>query len=252
MGNIEDAARHLSSARRERRSLEQLPESCSLANDDEALLVQRRILDLLGEKIGGWKASLPQPKGLFVAPLPASMIRSTSPCPTVLHNGIVKVEPEIACVIGRDLPPRPTLYTESEVRGAIAETHMVLELIGSRYPDPNGVPFPDNLADCLQNHGLFVGPVVRGAFDKNLESFAIRISSPASVIAAREGHHPNGHPLKPLVWLANFLSERGETLKAGQIVTTGSYLGIVEVPADTPLTVEYGDIGSLSVTLTTS
>jgi 2-keto-4-pentenoate hydratase len=67
------------------------------------------------------------------------------------------------------------------------------------------------------------------------------------VVFERDAHHPNGHPLTPLVWLANFLSGRKETLKAGQIVTTGSYAGIVQVPIDTPLTVEFGGVGSLSV-----
>ena len=247
MTNIEEAARVLSSARRERRLLEGLPESCKLTNDDEALAVQRRIMELLGETIGGWKASLPQPRGPFVAPLPASTIVSKSPCPILLHAGVIKIEPEIAFVIGHDLPPREKPYTETEVREAIARTHIVLELIGSRYPDPKTVPFPENLADCIQNQGLFLGPVIANALDKNLEGFSIKITSPAGVLLTHEGRHQNGHPLIPLVWLANFLSGRKETLKAGQVVTTGSYAGVLEVPINTPLTVEFGDVGSLSV-----
>jgi hypothetical protein len=34
------------------------------------------------------------------------------------------------------------------------------------------------------------------------------------------------------------------------VVTCGSYCGIVEAPFDTPLTVEFGDLGSLSATFT--
>lgn len=252
MTNIEDAARQLSSARREGRLLNGLPESCKLANDDEALIVQRRIMELLGEKIGGWKASLPQPRGLFVAPLAASTIRSKSPCPILLHGGVVKVEPEIAFVLGRDLAPREKPYTEQEVREAIARTHVVLELIGSRFPDPKAVPFPENLADCIQNQGLFVGPIVTNALDRNLEAIPIKVTSPGGVVLTHDGRHPNGHPLRPLIWLANFLSSRGETLMAGQVVTTGSYAGVVEVPPATPLTVEFGDVGSLSVQFTAS
>jgi len=33
-------------------------------------------------------------------------------------------------------------------------------------------------------------------------------------------------------------------------VTTGSYCGAVDVPLDTPLTVDYGGLGTLSATLT--
>jgi len=33
-----------------------------------------------------------------------------------------------------------------------------------------------------------------------------------------------GHPFEPLRWLANNLSARGETLKKGEIVLTGSWV----------------------------
>ena len=166
MKNIEEAARILSGARREKRLLQNLPESCTLANDGEALQVQRRIMEMLGEPIGGWKASLPQPRGLFVAPLPASTIVSKSPCPIVLHDGAAKIEPEIAFMMGRDLPPREQPYEEADLREAIGKTHIVLELIGSRFSDPKAVPFPDNLADCIQNQALFVGAAVPNALEK--------------------------------------------------------------------------------------
>ena len=62
---------------------------------------------------------------------------------------------------------------------------------------------------------------------------------------AMDGKHPDGHPLRPLYWLANYLAQRGDPLRAGMIVTTGSYCGVVDVPLDVPLTVVYGDLGSL-------
>jgi 2-keto-4-pentenoate hydratase len=51
--------------------------------------------------------------------------------------------------------------------------------------------------------------------------------------------------------LVNFLAAggygEGVSLKAGQIVTTGSYCGVVDVPLETALAIRYGDIGTLSV-----
>ena len=61
------------------------------------------------------------------------------------------------------------------------------------------------------------------------------------------GRHPDGHPLKPLVWLANHLAARGDGLRAGQVVTTGSYCGMVDVPLATPLAVAFGDMAKIEV-----
>ena len=247
---IEEAARHLVTARKERRTIDRLPENCRPDNDEEALAVQRRVLELLGDTIGAWKASVPQPQGLFFAPIPSSAVRTASPCPILLQNGAARIEPEIAFKMARDLAPREKPYTESEVRDAIASAHLVLELMGGRYSNPKALPFPEWLADSINNQGLFVGPTVPNAFDRNLEALFIKISSPSGVVLTFDGKHPSGDPIKPLVWLANFLAGRGDSLKAGQIVTTGSYAGALDVPSGTPLTIEYGDAGSLSVLFT--
>ena len=39
----------------------------------------------------------------------------------------------------------------------------MLELIGPRYADPATATFPEQLADAIANHGLFVGPAVPNA-----------------------------------------------------------------------------------------
>lgn len=249
---IDEAARHLVIARRESRKIDRLPESCRPGIDTDALLVQRRVVELLGEKIGGWKCALPKGEDVFVAPLLGSTIRTSSPCPIVPQNGMARIEPEIAFVMGRDLPAREKRYTEGEVRESIRETRLVLELIGSRHTDPKAVPFPEHLADSINNQGLFIGPTLANAFDRQLEALKITITAPSGVLLDHNGKHPNGHPLRPLVWLANFLSSRGETLRSGHIVTAGSYAGIVEVPMETPLTIFFGDLGNFPVTFWTT
>ena len=52
-------------------------------------------------------------------------------------------------------------------------------------------------------------------------------------------------------WLVHFLNSRGQGLKAGQIVTTGSYAGIVEAPLGVPIQVKLDSLGSLQVELIT-
>ncbi len=242
------AARHLVAARTARRPGERLPETCRPADVADALAIQERVRELLGLAIGGWKCSVPSAeRAIAAAPIFASTISSDSPCPILPIEGKARIEPEIAFIIGRDLPSRATPYSDAEVRAAIVETRIVLELIGPRYADPAAVTYPESLADSIANQGLFVGPVIANGLELPLEAFRIAIDSPDGALLARDGKHPDGHPIRPLNWLANHLASRGTGLTAGQVVTTGSYCGMVDVPLDTPLVVAFGDFGTLSV-----
>ena len=250
---IEAAALHLVAARRNRRAGPRLPESCRPTSDEDALAIQRRVAVLLDDPVGGWKCSLPTPEKTLVAPIYRATIRTTGPCSVPAQDARARIEPEIAFVLARDLPPRKAPYTEADVRSAIGETRLVLELLGCRYADPAALPFPELLADSASNHGLFVGPAVPRGLDRPLAAFPIAIAGPATAIFARDGRHPDGHPLRPLVWLANWFGTGGsgwnQGLAAGQIITTGSYVGAVDVPLATPLTVTFGELGKLEVTL---
>ena len=248
----DEAARHLLAARRGRQPGPRVPDACRPRDLEDALAIQRRLQDLLGVATGGWKCSLPTgERAISCAAVFAPTIARTSPCPAIAQGGIVRIEPEVAFVLGGDLPRRAAPYSEAEVRAAIAETRLVLELLGSRYADPAAASFPELLADQVSNQGLFIGPALPDALSLPLEAFAIVVAGAEGTLHHRDGHHPDGHPLRPLVWLANFLAARAEVggLKAGQIVTTGSYAGALDVPLKTPLLVRFGDLGEIRVEL---
>jgi 2-keto-4-pentenoate hydratase len=247
---IDRAACYLVAARRAGKPGARLTESCRPTDLTDAISIQRRVQALLGVATGGWKCSLPTAdRAVACAPIFAPVIYRDSPCPVVAHGPNAKIEPEIAFVLGRDLLPREAGYTESEVRAAIAETRLVLELLDSRYADPAPVSFAEVLADQINNQGLFVGPVLERGLDAPLEGFAVAIEANGRMVHSREGRHPDGHPLRPLVWLASYLARHESGLAAGQIVTTGSYAGALEVPLYTPLAVRFGALGEIRVTL---
>jgi len=247
--SFEAAAQFLVAARRTRRPGDRLPEENRPHDSESAIAVQRRVSELLGEQIGGWKAASPTGDKLSVGPIYASDIYRTSPCPVRPVKGSARIEPEVAFVLGKDLGPRSTPYTEAEVRGAISETRLALEILGGRYADPDGVSFPEKLADAMNNQALFVGPVVPNALEQKLDAFPLTVDGPDGLHYTKDGVHPSGHPLAPLYWLANFLSSRGDGLKAGQIVTAGSYAGVLELPLGAPLRITFDGLGTLSVEL---
>lgn len=245
------AASCLVAARKARRPIDRLPDACRPVDLADALAIQERVRELLGATVGGWKCSVPSPgKAIVAAPIFSSSIVGDSPCPILPVAGKARIEPEIAFAIGRDLPRRATPYSDAEVRAAIAETRAVLELIGPRYTDPSAVSYPEFLADSIANQGLFVGPVLVNGLELPLETFPIAFDAADGTLMTRDGKHPDGHPLRPLLWLANYLASRGDGLVAGQVVTTGSYCGVVDVALDTPLTVTFGDFARLPVRFT--
>ena len=245
---VETAAQHLVRARRAVMPGAGLPESCLPLDLERAILVQERITELLGEPVGGWKASVPKPERMVIGPIYSRTIFRTSPCPYEWPGAAARVEPEIAFVMRRDLPPRATPYSEAEVRDAIAEARMVLELLATRYAEPESRSFPEMLADSVQNLGLFVGPAVnRAPYDAIPGTFPIKVDLPGGNPISRVGQHPDRHPLEPLYWIVNFLAARGRGVKAGEIVTTGSYAGVLEVPFGVPLRFAYGGVGEFTV-----
>ena len=214
------------------------------------MAIQKRVLELLGETVGGWKCGVPKGgTGPIVASIPASAILHSSPCAVPGAHGLI--EPEIAMVLKRDLPARATPYSDEEIRGAIAECRLVLEFITTRYADKASATPAEILADSYNNHGLLIGPAIAGALDKPIEKLHVTIRTAGGVLFDKEHEHPSGHPMKAFTWLVHFLNGRGEGLKAGQVVTTGSYAGIVQAPLGVPIHVQLADLGALDVELIT-
>jgi 2-keto-4-pentenoate hydratase len=247
---IDQAARHLLAARKAKTAGPCIPESYRPADTDSALAIQERVLELLGETVGGWKCGVPNPlTGPILAAIPASAILRSLPCAVPGAKG--QIEPEIAFVIAHDLPPRATPYSDAEIRAAIRESRMVLELITTRYADKASATPPEILADAYNHHGLLIGPVIPNALDHPLERLHVTIRTAAGALYDNERGHPSGHPMKAFTWLVHFLNGRGQGLKAGEIVTTGSYAGIVEAPLGVPIQIQLNGLASLEVELIT-
>jgi len=134
----------------------------------------------------------------------------------LVHLGI---EFEICVRLGRSLQPRDTPYEMHEVAAAVSAVCPAFEVIDDRnsaYP----LDLLSLVADNAWNEGIVQGQyrtswpdlaAVRGTVERNGE-----------VIDQGYGRDVLGHPFEPLRWLANHLSGQGQTLNAGEIVSTGS------------------------------
>nr|WP_269822922.1 fumarylacetoacetate hydrolase family protein [Rheinheimera faecalis] len=153
------------------------------------------------------------------------------------------IEPELAFLLATDLPARTEPYSEAEVKAAIGATHLALELIIRPYSADAGAQFLDQLAAGLFNQGLYIGPAL--AEESLSEKFELVLEYSGQQ-QKFDAQHPNQDPLLPLYWLVNHLSQQGIGLKQGEWVITGSYAGVLQVPANTELKLQFGPFGQIN------
>lgn len=244
---VRQAALELATRRKAGQHGPRLAQACRPLNLPDALAIQREVSAHMDDAIGGWKCGTPTSDRVVVAPIYLKTISSSDDCAVWPSQGQVRVEPELAFVMGRDLAPRDQAYELAEVESAIARVHLALELIDSRYDEQAELDFPDRLADGLVNQGVWLGPQVPWAQAKAARRFPVQWAAGEGAHTALQGQHPNDDPLAPLHWLVEHLRITGQGLQAGQVVITGSYAGTFPCPLDQMLHFAYGDLGRFTV-----
>lgn len=76
--------------------------------------------DVLGRKTSAWKCALPTAATVIVAPIYEDSLYRTVECSFDAGSvqPTVKAEPELACFLKRELPPRRRAYGKAEVLDA--------------------------------------------------------------------------------------------------------------------------------------
>lgn len=221
MDRHHDAAELLLSARRDpAQRLRAIPEPVRPKTEEQAYLVQREIAARLGPT-GGWKVGAAGPAAFTCAPLPA---RGIVDSPAEIGCGDRGVEAEIAVRLGADLPARAQPYAQDEVLAAIGSAHPAIEVLDSRFADVDAVDPLSNLADSLSHHSLVLGPSIPDWRMVDLAREEVRVLMDGTEIKRRTAN-PGGDMLRLLLWLADSGARWAGGLRAGQVVTTGSWTG---------------------------
>jgi 2-keto-4-pentenoate hydratase len=168
----------------------------------------------------------------------------------VLHRsayGRLGLEFEIAVRIGRDTDAS-TAYSAGTVRAHVDGVCAAFEMIDDRDADYRTLDVRGLVADNAWNAGVVLSDFVAGWPD--LPSVEGIVSMNGEPIDRGFGRDALGDPLVVVAWLANHLAARGETLRAGQIVMTGSLVPTRFPSADASYRFDVEGIGSVSVTIT--
>lgn len=220
---IDKAADFIIATRDNNAKIERMPENLRPANIAEANEIQDTVVTRRGDAVGGWKVLLnADGTWLYGNMLKSRCYQSGATVPAKLM-GDRGIEVEIAFRFDRDLPPRAAEYTQDEV--AAAATALVgIEICDMVFKDTKTPTLFERNADAIANGGFVSGtlrPNWRELGDGDLEASLI---VNGEVKVKKAGEAAIKKPLHRATGLVNLLRTRGG-VKAGQIVTCGSYTG---------------------------
>ncbi|MGX4768377.1 2-keto-4-pentenoate hydratase [Bradyrhizobium guangdongense] len=206
-------------------------------------------------KLFGWKIAATSEAGQkhinVTGPLAGRIMSDT----VIADGGIASMrgnamrvgEPEFCFRMARDLAPRPTSFGVDEVLAAVDSLHPAIEIPDSRFADFTGAGEAQLIADNACAHLFVLG----AATSANWRAMDLVEERPQITLRGEHyvGHGKNvlGDPLMALAWLANELRGLGITLRAGQVVTTGTCHPPLPIQAGDHFAADFGALGKVSV-----
>lgn len=145
---------------------------------------------------------------------------------SIIRDGYAAAEAEFALLLGPDFPLDTPFATIDQLRPFVAAVHAAVEMAGSPLPTLSSLGPGAVISDFGNNLGLVVGPELKDFF--NREPAEWLVETKINEVQAGEGSAERipGGPLAALLFLANSLVSRGDTLRPGDWVSTGASTGV--------------------------
>ena len=239
------------------RHIDQLPLELRPVTRADGYAIQALIERRSSSPLFGWKIAATSAAGqahirvdgpLAGRILAERVIENDGACP--LQGNLMRVaELEFAFRMAHDIVPRPKPYTVAEVMREVATLHPAIEMPDSRLAGFAHAGAAALIADNACAHDFVLGaacpPLWRSLDLATHEMWGYIGDRPPR---AGVGSNALGDPRVALTWLANELSEHGMTLRAGEVVTTGTCLVPLTAEAGERLQGDFGVLGQVSVT----
>jgi len=159
--------------------------------------------------------------------------------------GRLGLEFEIAVRIKSDTPATHTPHTAGTIAPHIGGVCAAIELVDDRSADYTNLDVLALVADNSWNGGIVLSDFAPAW--PELEGVLGTATKDNVAIGAGHGRDILGHPFNSAAWLATHLASRGEGLKAGQVVMTGSVMKTVFPSEDANYRFDLEPIGSVEV-----
>ena len=155
-----------------------------------------------------------------------------------------RAEAEVAFVLKSDLTGPGV--TAADVLRATAFVVPCFEIVDSRIQDWK-IKIQDTVADNASCGVLVLGGRHKSPADIDLALAGMVLEKNGEIISTSTGAAVQGSPVNAVAWLANTLGKLGISLKAGEVILSGSQSPLVPVKAGDSLVCNVGGLGGTSV-----
>jgi 2-keto-4-pentenoate hydratase len=260
---LQEAADCLWSAWQSRQIIDELPAAIRPADKAQGYAIQSLLERRTTKPLFGWKIAATAAAGQkhigvdgpLAGRLLAERVWPDGAANSLAGNRMRVAECEFAFRLARDLGPRPQPYAVDEVMGAVATLHPAIEIPDSRYRAFEKVGAAQLIADnaCAD---LFILGAATTCNWRALDLRKLAVTATVERPEVAPLHHHGlgaevlGDPRVALVWLVNELSALGVTLRAREVVTTGTCVTPIAVVPGDGLRASFGPVGEVSARFT--
>ncbi|KQW42297.1 MULTISPECIES: 2-keto-4-pentenoate hydratase [unclassified Roseateles] len=257
MSATQQIAEAFTTARAAGRSLPEYP-GTPPATLAEAYAIQAAAIARWPDAVKGWKVARVNPafaaqfpEERLIGPAFAANVHHVAPgaaaqCP-VFEGGFAAVEAEVVIVVAADSPAGKADWTAETVLPLVKSMHIGVEVASSPLATLNDVGPGAVISDFGNNWGVVVGPAItnwRELETVDVETFIDGQSVGTGKVAIKPG------PLGALAFTLNKRAQQGETLKAGDVISTGMITGVHDIRIGQQSRHVFAGVGEVQVQIT--
>lgn len=165
----------------------------------------------------------------------------------------IGIECEVAVTLGRDLCSTGAPFGRDEIYDAVNDVSLAFELIDGRpaagLDSIRDATIPQSIATNISGAGVILGEKIVNWQELDIPGANCELLLNDIPVGAGMGSDINGHPVEPVIWLANALASRGACLMSGDIVITGSMVPPTFLTSGTTAIVQMTHLGSVTLTI---
>ncbi|MDF1790829.1 MAG: fumarylacetoacetate hydrolase family protein [Thalassobaculaceae bacterium] len=217
-----------------------------------AFATQVETLDGMGLGVAGFKVGAQGRSGEpSAAPLASGTVFRDHTRIVSTRTHPLWLEAEVAMVVGRDLPCDHGT-PEEEVLAAMEGLAAAIEIVEPRILEWPNIPPLAAMADFQANGGAVISAVGCPATGVNVEDLTVTFEMGAVHVEVQGKNYPGQDMNRLPTWLVNHMAGWGPEmaargLKKGDVIITGSWVGVIPAEAGETATVTVPGIGSVSV-----